>query len=43
MSAPLIAIPPDMDIKEAARLMFEKKIKKAANNRQQPFSRLSSV
>jgi CBS domain-containing protein len=28
MSAPLISIPPDMDIEEAARLMFEKKIKK---------------
>jgi predicted transcriptional regulator len=28
MSAPLITIPPDMNIKEAARLMFEKKIKK---------------
>jgi CBS domain-containing protein len=28
MSAPLITIPPDMDIEEAARLMFEKKIKK---------------
>ena len=28
MSAPLITIPPDMDVEEAARLMFKKKIKK---------------